>query len=264
MTSEEEGWRFDPLDILQERIRNNQTHITIFTGPLGSGKSMSALQFCELLDPTFDVDRVAFTIPDFLGIVRKLKRAGDKGRMAMLDEASVGANARKAMSNQNTDFTDLMAVYRYLQIPTAMTLPNLRMIDRNVRRLFNYHVKTVKIDRKRSLCKTRFMVIDSQDDWQDTIKRYFFRVQNPVTRERIKLTAVYFRLPSKDLIDAYEEKKDDFVDAMIERQIARWGGGDDDEPGETPQTPKTPPERRKRGKVPDSGSSAFNGDPFFG
>jgi hypothetical protein len=150
------------------------------------------------------------------------------------------------MSNQNTDFTDLMAVYRYLQIPTAMTLPNLRMIDRNVRRLFNYHCKTVKINYQRELCKTRFMVIDSQDDWGDTIKRYFFRVMDPVTRERIKLTALYFEKPDPDLTAAYEEKKDNFVDAMIERQIARWGGGEEDDGEATPQTPKVPPQRRKR------------------
>ncbi|MDS0257732.1 hypothetical protein ApAK_08680 [Thermoplasmatales archaeon AK] len=57
------------LQWFQHRIRKNRNVIALFVGDTGSGKSLSAIRLAERVDPSFGVDRVVFTVKDFLALV---------------------------------------------------------------------------------------------------------------------------------------------------------------------------------------------------
>lgn len=203
--------RFDPVDLIRLRLKRNQNALIAITGQTGSGKSMCSLELARLVDPDFTANQVVFKITDFLDLMKSL----DKGRVIVFDEAGVDFDARRSSSKGNVGFSNILKTYRYLQIPTIFTLPRLTMLDINARRLFHYWIKTSGIDYKRSLCKTHWFNIDSEDDWGDKVKRYFTRVISKETNERAAITMVKFHMPPKKIVDAYEKRKDEFVRTML-------------------------------------------------
>jgi hypothetical protein len=203
------------------------------TGQTGTGKSMCALAFADLIDPNFSADRVVFTVKDFLELLKTLP----KGAVVVFDEAGVDFDARRSSSNKNIFFSNVLKTFRYRNIPTIFTLPHLAMLDKNARRLFHFWVKTRSIDYEREICWTSFYVINSEDDWSDTIKRFMVRVRDPKAKEKRKIAKVGFKKPRKDLVDEYEQKKHEYVQAMLKDMQKRMdkkdkedgsSGGDDD------------------------------------
>ncbi len=96
----------DPLLVqyIKDRIHNkNKNFVIIFVGATGSGKSYSALRLAQLLDPTFDIDRVCFKAKDFMNKINELVDSNEKvsGKVVMWDEFGVEHNARDFMTISN-------------------------------------------------------------------------------------------------------------------------------------------------------------------
>ena len=203
--------KWDPISIARTRFSRNQNLLTVFTGGTGSGKSLSALEFARLIDPTFSADQVVFTVKEFMSLLKILK----PGQVILFDEAGVDLDARRSSSKRNVFFSNIMKTFRYLQIPTIFTLPNLAMLDKNARRLFHVWVKTRDIDYKKGICWTSFYLISAEDDWNDTVNRALPRVHDAITHEKRKIVRVGFRKPPQDLLEAYEAKKNAYVIEML-------------------------------------------------
>lgn len=220
--------KFDVCDLVRSRLRHNQNALIAMTGQTGTGKSMCGLEFARLIDPDFSAEKVVFTVKDFLELLKTL----NKGEVVVFDEAGVDFDARRSSSKKNVFFSNVLKTFRYRNIPTIFTLPHLAMLDKNARRLFHYWVKTHSIDYERSICWTRFYVINSEDDWSDILKRYMVRVYDPITHEKRCIVRVGFRKPPQKLVDDYEAKKHEYVTAMLEDMQEKMdkgdGGGEDD------------------------------------
>jgi hypothetical protein len=220
--------KFDVCDLVRSRLRHNQNALIAMTGQTGTGKSMCGLEFARLIDPDFTAEKVVFTVKDFLELLKTL----NKGEVVVFDEAGVDFDARRSSSKKNVFFSNVLKTFRYRNIPTIFTLPHLAMLDKNARRLFHYWVKTHSIDYERSICWTRFYVINSEDDWSDILKRYMVRVYDPITHEKRCIVRVGFRKPPQKLVDDYEAKKHEYVTAMLEDMQEKMdkgdGGGEDD------------------------------------
>jgi len=206
-----ESLDWDPVDMVRDRLSHNQNALIVFTGQTGSGKSISALEFARLIDPTFNVTRVVFTTVEFLNLVEIIS----PGQVIIFDEAGIDLDSRRSMSSQNVFFSNIMKVFRYRQIPVIFTLPNLAMLDKNVRRVFHIWCKTREIDYERKICWTSLYRISAEDDWNDVITRSLPRIQNPITKEKRKITRVGFRQAPPDLVAAYEAKKHIYVTGMF-------------------------------------------------
>jgi type II secretory ATPase GspE/PulE/Tfp pilus assembly ATPase PilB-like protein len=57
------------LPWIKRRIAENRNVIAIFSGDTGSGKSYGAIRLAEVIDPTFNLDRVVFTVEDFVSLI---------------------------------------------------------------------------------------------------------------------------------------------------------------------------------------------------
>jgi ABC-type dipeptide/oligopeptide/nickel transport system ATPase component len=200
------------VSIARTRLARNQNLLVVITGQTGTGKSLSALEFARLIDPKFTAAQIVFTVTEFLTMMEVL----GPGRVIIFDEAGVDLDARRSSSKKNVFFSNILKTFRYLQIPTIFTLPNLMMLDKNARRLFHLWIKTREIDYKKEICWASYYIISADDEWNDTITRALPRVHDPVTHEKRKITRVGFHKPPPDLLAAYEAKKDTYVTEMLQ------------------------------------------------
>jgi len=218
--------RWDPVSLARKRLARNQNLLCVITGQTGTGKSLSALEFARLIDPTFTADQVVFTVEEFLNLMETL----GPGKVIIFDEAGVDLDARRSSSKKNVFFSNILKTFRYLQIPTIFTLPNLAMLDKNARRLFHLWIKTREIDYKREICWSSYYIISAEDDWNDIVTRALPRVHDPVTHEKRKITRVGFRKPPASIQTPYEARKDVYVKQMLQEMREGLADANDEKP----------------------------------
>jgi len=162
-----------------------------------SGKSALATRICEQLDPDFSAERVFFFLDELFPLVRHDKLP--PGSFALIDEAGASLDARRFMSAINVHSTHVFEAFGIKQVSVVFTLPSLKMIDANVRRLM--HCMAFQRDRGYA----RIYRIGTQYDGAV----YSFRIG--------KFLGV--KMPSKKLWDAYLKKKWKFLDAVLDQAI---------------------------------------------
>ena len=67
------------LNSTQKIYKRNKNFVMLFVGQTGSGKSYSALRLAEMLDDTFDINRVKFKAKDFMNTINKLVEKSEQG-----------------------------------------------------------------------------------------------------------------------------------------------------------------------------------------
>ena len=61
------------IQYIRDRVeKRNKNFVMLFVGATGSGKSYSALRLAEMLDKTFDIERVKFKAKDFMNCINEL------------------------------------------------------------------------------------------------------------------------------------------------------------------------------------------------
>lgn len=129
---------------LRRRIveRNLNALIGIF-GPTGSGKTYSAVRLAELVDPAFDIHRIAFDVGPFMQLVdSNLPR----GSAILFDDAGLGMNSRDWQSASNKILSKVSQAFRYKHFLAIITAPDIGMIDSQVRTLFHLILQTTRKD----------------------------------------------------------------------------------------------------------------------
>lgn len=190
---------------VHQRIKNNKNFLCVITGPTGSGKSYSALKLAEILDPTFNINRVAFKAIEFMRI---LSTEPEAGSVIVFDEAGVEMNSRNWQTKINKVINYVLQTFRHRNYIVIFTSPHFGFVDKASRQLFHAHFETVSINRdeKTSLLKPKFVQVN-----QDSGKIYkkYLRVSSrygfsPINKLKL-------RLASKKLLADYESKKMEFT-----------------------------------------------------
>lgn len=179
------------------RIKSHRNFVMIIHGPTRSGKSALGVKICEQLDPDFSEERVFFFLDELFPLVRYNKLP--PGSFALIDEAGASLDARRFMSAINVHSTHVFEAFGIKEVSVVFTLPSLKMIDANVRRLM--HCMAFQRDRGYA----RIYRIGTQYDGAI----YSFRIG--------KFYGV--KMPSKDLWNAYLKKKWTFLDAVLDQAI---------------------------------------------
>ncbi len=212
--------KFDVLELMRSRLEKRRNVVVINTGDPGSGKSYGSISMGECLDPDFDVDNIVFGFQEFVERFKEAKR----GQVLVYEEAGVEFGSRKSQTKGNMHFSEILNVYRFKQVPTIFTLPNLMMIDKNGRRLMNFWVNTQRVDFVNNQVLAKFFII-RPDDWSDEVLRFKPRVIDVDTGERARIDIVRFNKPSNKLIVDYEKKKNEYFENLLDKIMRDVGKG---------------------------------------
>lgn len=176
-------------------------------GDTGDGKSMASLRMAEVLDPDFTIDQVAFDIVEFLELV--MNDDYGQGSVIILEEASVEASAMDWHSESNRVFAKVLDTWRHQNRMGIINLPNFAALEKGARR------------RTKAIVEMQYAV-----PWKDYSQAKFKEVQyNNIsdnmttpfpTIDGRKRKYLRFKMPSDDLVEAYERRKENYTHDLNE------------------------------------------------
>jgi hypothetical protein len=207
----------------------------VIVGVPGRGKSTLGLKIGEDFDPTFNVDRVCYSVVD---MVRLLAKKGDEklkpGSVILFDEIvnEQGGYSRTALSKHNQVMNFVVANMRARRIVLIICLPKFTQLDKDIREVGLTGVfQMLTIDRKRKMAKAKYKW-SSVDEMSSNTITPFPRLVSDDRTKKLKVTAVWFGKPSQALEKAYKQKKF----AYMAEKVEKWLGMLTDEKGEVKLT----------------------------
>ena len=195
------------LQWIRNRIKKNRNLIALFIGDTGSGKSYSSIRLAETIDPAFSVDRIVFTVEDFM----KLINSGlPKGSVIIFDDAGLGINARLWQEASAIVFGMVTQGFRYKQIILFITVPDDTFIERQSRRLVHIRFESTDVQ---GLMKPKLISRNTFDP-EHPLAKY------PIIRRGIKkitIKLIKFQMPSKEIVEPYEIKKNEYMESQFKK-----------------------------------------------
>ena len=190
---------------IRRRIRKNRNLIALFIGDTGSGKSLASIRLAERIDPSFSVDRIVFTVKEFLSLVNS---GLPPGSVIVFDDAGLGINARLWQEMSARVFGMLTQGFRYKQILTFITVPDETFIERQSRKLVHIRFESTDVQ---GLMKMKLLSRNAFDPEHPLAK--FPRIRRGISEITVKM--VKFQLPSKVLWEKYEAKKKEYMESRF-------------------------------------------------
>lgn len=195
-------------------IENNKNVISAELGATGSGKSYRDLRKAELwykyhFKEEFPVDNICFGV----GKVMQKLASGElrRGEILIVEEAGVNLGSRGWQSKISKMFNYVLQSFRSMNIAIFFNLPYLSMLDSQARHLLHYYAESVKVDKKTGInqCKPFFVQVA-----QGTGKVYRHYPKVTLNGRTIKVKRFNWKMPSQYLVDAYEDKKQKYLQEL--------------------------------------------------
>ena len=193
------------LQWISNRIKKNRNLIALFIGDTGSGKSLASIRLAERVDPNFSIDRIVFTVKEFLILVNSDLPPGS---VIVFDDAGLGINARLWQETSARVFGMLTQGFRFKQILTFITVPDETFIERQSRKLVHIRFESTDVQ---GLMKMKLLSRNTWDPEHPMAK--FPRIHRG--RSEIMVKMVKFRLPSDDIWEKYEAKKKAYMESRF-------------------------------------------------
>ena len=193
------------LQWISNRIKKNRNLIALFIGDTGSGKSLASIRLAERIDPDFSVDRIVFTVKEFLNLVNSNLPPGS---VIIFDDAGLGINARLWQETSGKVFGMLTQGFRYKQILTFITVPDETFIERQSRKLVHIRFEATDVQ---GIMKMKLLSRNTFDPEHPLAK--FPQIRRGTSK--IKLKIVKFQLPPDELREAYETKKKEYMESRF-------------------------------------------------
>jgi len=198
----------DPFDIwVAQRIARNRNVNIIITGDTGTGKTLSAITLGISLDKRrFTSENIVTNISDLYNkLVEKLKLdLNYKGEVIQYEEPQEEQYKMKSTTHEATSFVQVLSTFRSLNMILIMTTPRQGDMQKSARSYFDVWIQTKRIDYKKELCYCS-LKIGSYDESSGKMKWEFMRIR--YKGELCIMNEVMFRLPPKEISDAYEQSK---------------------------------------------------------
>jgi hypothetical protein len=208
----EKQYNFNPLVMPLHRLNTNRNWLAIITGETGSGKSWTAAKIGEdlskMTNRPFTYKNIVFEADVLLEFIQNSVPRS----VVVLDEAGVELAAREFMSQRNRSMGKIFQVFRYKQLALIWTLPDLSMIDVQIRKLCHTFMETQPIDYDNQKTRVKWFNIYI-DRWTGDITRQFPRVR--IGGVTYVARGFKFGKPNPDIIKPYEKNKDIFFDKIL-------------------------------------------------
>jgi len=208
--------------------RGNQHYMAALVGPEGSGKSWTSLKIAELIDPTFDADRVMFDPHEFMTQLTAWKDAGEtRGKMIVVDEAGVGIGSRSWYDKDQIQLNKVLQVIRSENMGMLFTLPRLSELDSQTRGRLRAMIKMDDMKPGKYADVNYLRWFPARDERSKVYRKYPIVSDGGKTK---KVRRLRFGPPSPELVEAYEARKDAFQTKLYEDTTDQIGDDEDKNP----------------------------------
>ena len=175
----------------------------VFCGDVGSGKSYTALTFAAMLDPLFNIEKVAFSGREFLASMDKAQELKRRGQCIILEESGVNLGSRQWFSLQNRLLNEFQMVSRHLRMVSFQTVPDMSFIDAQQRRTTHCIIKVRRSHNNPPIASPRLLM----HSYMQVRDPYRYAPRAYVQGQMISFPDIEIKtLPPPDLMEAYEEK----------------------------------------------------------
>lgn len=201
---EPENWL---RDFILERLEHDGSVVAIFVGRTGSSKSGSAISLAYAMDPTFNLDRIVFSVDDFFRISTESDLP--PGSFIIFDDAGVGVASRDWQDEKNKSLGAILQTFRYKQLPTLITTPRISFIDKQVR-------ESVEL---------QFVATDTKGMFKPFVLYESPKMDGKIWHSYPSVGSVEIKLwpfppPPQELFDQYQKKKDEAFQRMLIEKFA--------------------------------------------
>ena len=196
-------------------------------GQTGSGKSSLALRIAYDIDPDFSLERVVYSVHDFL----KLFVDGDskgklkKGSVIIFDEiagSEEGADSRSSLSKSNKTLGKLKTIYRDSALTVFYIAPSLTQIDKNIKMVSTTGVLWCQYNNhQEKSIKARLYWSDMNPMSGQAYKKMPV-LWRPLEEKRVRLKALVFDWSPAWLYKDYLGVKLKFKTAMAKEWIGKY------------------------------------------
>ncbi len=198
--------------------KQNVLHII---GLPGTGKSWYCLRLAEQLsedihgvdeetgEPNYKItsDNVVDNLLNLLKFIRKVKGPGE---IVIAEELGVWLSSKRAMSSENVDAGYVWDTLRKKRIIVIGNNPISKDIDKKLMALSTMQIQTLTLNKRKGVCIVKPLRLQTNPD---TAKTYRHRL----TEKGRDVHRCWSGKPSKELTDAYEQGKDDFLEELYAR-----------------------------------------------
>ena len=193
------------------RVKKNKNVISVTTGQTGSGKSYNDLRKAEihyknLFKENFPIENCCFSVAHLIERINSKELR--KGEILILEEAGVNAGSADWQNKVVKMFNYVLQSFRSMNIILFLNLPVFTMLSKQARQLTHIHMETKGIDFKTNKLVVKPLV---QQLNQHTGKSYWKYLRVKAGKKVVSVERMLFSLPSQELIDKYESKKQSFL-----------------------------------------------------
>lgn len=205
-------------------IRQNKNVLSVELGATGSGKSYRDLRKVELwyqyyFKEKFPVENICFGVGDVLKRLSsgKLRR----GEVLIFEEAGANLGNLDFQNKVSKMFNYVLQSFRSMNVAIFFNLPYLSMLNKTARMLIHYSSESKTIDMKRSVnrCRPLFHQVN-----QSTGKIYKKYPRAKVEGRTRTVKEFEWTLPSDYLIEAYEQKKKNYLETTTKKYVDKING----------------------------------------
>lgn len=200
-----------------DRVNESNEHFMgCIVGREGSGKSHTAIKIADMVDPTFNADRVIFDVAELLRVLK----SGDHqpGNFYVLDEAGAQLGVRTWQERSQVLANQALQLIRSHNLGLIFTLPRLSELDSQTEGRLQALLEVVeKVPDRHVSVKWKWLDPDRTDSSGQIYKKFPRRRENGYVR-RIKRN--HFAPPTNaELIEEYEQTKTKFQNEFYEKTI---------------------------------------------
>lgn len=197
--------------------RKGKMPVVHVIGLPGTGKSWYCLRLAEQLNEDLK-NRATITsknvVTGLLGLLKFIRGVRSPGQIVICEEIGVWLGSRRAMSAENVDAGYVWDTLRKKRIIVIGNNPISKDIDKKLLSLSTMQVQTLTLNKTLGICIVKPLRLQTNPD---TAKTYRHRLKE----NGYDVHRCWSGRPSKELTDAYEQGKDEFLDDLYKRLEAK-------------------------------------------
>jgi len=200
--------RFIKREIWDRLWIDNEHFMGVLVGREGSGKSYSGIKLAEVVDPTFNAERVVFDPAEYLKKLQEWKENDEtQGKMIVIDEAGVGMGVRTWYNKDQIMLNQVLQIVRDENMGVIFTLPRMEELDSQTEGRLHAFIETME-KRADEWLKLKWLGMDPTRDGRNKIYREYQTMQIGGREREIKRLNV--SPPSEGVVSAYKKRKNEF------------------------------------------------------